>query len=225
VTAVAATPDAIVAGTRSGEVEAWALDGKKLLTFREHAGVAGLAISHDGRLLATAGDDDVARIRDLSSGRLLHELRGHTNPVTTVAFSPDDTLLATASFDHDIRTWSVATGRLGHLLRAHFAVVSGVAFSPDGRWLVSAGPVTAGLWHADTGAFVMYLHGHTGRLVGAGFTPDGRGIVTAADDGTIRSYRCEICGGVAELVQLADRRLAATGRTLTAAEKRRYGAP
>ncbi|MGZ4352011.1 MAG: WD40 domain-containing protein, partial [Gaiellaceae bacterium] len=225
VTAVAAGPSTLVAAGADGRVLVWSAGGRELLAFRERRPVAGVAVSHDGRLLATAGTDSVARIRELPSGRLVHELSGHTKPLTAVAFSPDGSRLATSSFDHDVRLWDVATGRLVHLLRAHFAVVSGVAFSPDGRWLVTAGPTTAGLWQADSGAFVAYLRGHAARLVGAAFTTDGRSVVSASVDGTIRSYRCDICGGIDDLLRLADRRLAATGSTLTAAERRRYVLP
>lgn len=222
VTAVAATPAEVIAAVRGGRIEVLSTDGRRLRSFRESGDVGGLAVSGDGRLLATASADGVARIRDLGTGRVEHELAGHTKALTGVAFSSDGSLLATSSVDHDVRLWSVASGRLNHTLRAHFAVVSGVAFSPDGRWVVSAGPSTAGVWRADTGRFLAYLRGHTGRLVGAGFGAGGLDVVTAAVDGTVRSYRCDICGGLDELVRLADRRLAETGRTLSAAEQRRY---
>ena len=46
-------------------------------------------------------------------------------------------------------------------------------------------------------------------------------IVTGGEDGTVRTYRCLICGDSDELVKLAERRLAATGRELTSAERER----
>ena len=222
VTALAATPSAVIASSRGGQVEAWSTDGSKVLSFREPVDVTALAASADGRMLATAGADGIARIHDLRTGRLVHELSGHTKPLTAVAFSPDGALLATSSVDHDVRLWRVASGRLAHLLRAHFAVVSGVAFSPDGRWLVSAGPSTAGLWRTDTGRLLTYLRGHTGRLVGAGFTAGSQDVATASVDGTLRTYVCDICGRLDALLRLADRRLAEIGRRLTAAERARY---
>jgi WD40 repeat protein len=208
VTALAASPSRIISATRGGNTVVWSTNGRRLFAVRERTGVNGLAISPDGKLFATAGADGVARIRDLATGRLVHELHGHTKAVTGVAFSPDDTTLATSSVDHDIRLWDVATGRPGPVLRAHFAVVSDVAFSPDGRWLVSAGPTTAGLFHLPDAAFLIYLRGHHGRLVGAGFTADGQRIVTASVDGTVRGYNCRICGSLPHLIALATRRLA-----------------
>jgi WD40 repeat protein len=209
VTAVTATPSFIVAAVRGGEVEVWSRAGRKLLALREPATVNGVAVSPNGRLLATAGADDIARIHDLATGKLLHKLVGHTKPVTAVAFSPDGTIVATSSVDHDVRLWDATTGRLEQLLRAHFAVVSDVAFSPDGRWLVTAGPTTAGLWRMPGGTFLTYLRGHTARLVGAGFTADGTTVETASVDGTVRADRCDVCGSLQELLRLAGARLAA----------------
>jgi hypothetical protein len=47
-------------------------------------------------------------------------------------------------------------------------------------------------------------------------------IVTGGVDGAIRTYRCEICGGLDELLALAQERLAATGRQLTDGERERF---
>ncbi len=68
---------------------------------------------------------------------------------------------------------------------------------------------------------ITLLRGHKGILTSAGFDPTGRTIVTGGVDGTIRTYRCDICGGLDELVKLAERRLAATGSELTADELNR----
>jgi WD40 repeat protein len=209
VTALAATTDWIAAAA-DDTVVVWSADGRKRVTFREKAEVAGLAISPDGRLIATAGGDSVARLRDLDSGRLRHELEGHKAPVTGVAFSPDGTILATSSIDHSVRLWDVLSGAPGPVIRAHFARVNAVSFSADGRWLVTAGPSTAGLFRLPSGRFLTYLRGHGAPLVGAAFVADDRTIVTASRDGTVRTARCDVCGTLPELLQLADKRLAAS---------------
>jgi hypothetical protein len=41
-------------------------------------------------------------------------------------------------------------------------------------------------------------------------------------DGTVRLFRCQVCGGVDELKELADERLEETGRQLTDEERARY---
>jgi hypothetical protein len=74
---------------------------------------------------------------------------------------------------------------------------------------VTAGPSAAAVGSVATGRRVLLLNaGRTRPLVAAAFGGrDGRLIVTASKDGTIRTYRCDVCGGIDELVALAKRRL------------------
>ena len=59
-----------------------------LKTFRGHSNrVGGVAVSPDGHLIATVSNDKTARIWDVSSGRLLQTLLGHTHWVRPVASS------------------------------------------------------------------------------------------------------------------------------------------
>ncbi|KAF4598777.1 U3 snoRNP protein [Pleurotus pulmonarius] len=50
------------------------------------------------------------RVWDLSTGRLLLELKGHTLRVASVAFSPDSTQILSVSNDKTIRIWDSADG-------------------------------------------------------------------------------------------------------------------
>ncbi len=84
-------------------------------------------------------------------------------------------------------------------------------FSPDGRWVVTAGPITAGLWNVRTGELAMYLRGPTTRPTAVAFAPDSRTIVSAEVNGVLRRYECAVCGTVHELLAVADRRLKRTG--------------
>ena len=147
-------------------------------------------------------------------------LRGHRDRVTAVAFSRSGERLASASLDHDVRVWDVASGEQV-LLVQHNTAVHDAQFSPDGRWLLTAAN-RGGLWDAQTGTNVARLQGHEGTLTAAAFAPGGRTIVTGGVDGTIRTYRCEICGGLGDLLALARNRLAATDRELTDGERERY---
>jgi WD40 repeat protein len=166
------------------------------------------AFSPDGRTKAVGRADGSIDLLDARTGKLLHRLEGHTLAITSVAFSPDGHLLLSASLDKDARLWSVATGKLVHLLRWHFGPVAAASFSPNGRWVLTAGPGTAGLGLVATGERVVFLRGHTKPLVGAVFAGrDGRLIVTASKDGTIRTWRCGLCGDVDDLIRLADQRL------------------
>jgi WD40 repeat protein len=125
------------------------------------------------------------------------------------------------SWDHDGRVWDVETGESVRVLRGHFALVTDAAFSPDGRWILTAGPTTAGLWNARTGK-LLYLRGHRRLLTSVSFDSSGERILTSSRDGTVRHYVCEICGTPEQLVARAEARLARTGRELTPAERRQF---
>jgi WD40 repeat protein len=156
----------------------------------------------------------------LRTGTRTTILEGHRDRVTSLAFSPDGVLLATASRDHDVRIWDAETGAALRSLE-HNSEVRDVSFSPDGRWVVTAA-FRAALWDPRSAAIVVRLQGHEGPVTAAAFDPSGRTIVTGGADGTVRTYECEICGDLDELVALADRRLAATGSELSAEERERY---
>ena len=72
------------------------------------------------------------------------------------------------------------------------------------------------------GHLLTYLRGHTEPLTSASFSPDGHQILTSSRDGTVRTYACQICGGINELLALAQRRLTALSRLLSPAERERY---
>ena len=90
-------------------------------TLTGHTGsVCGVAFSPDGRLLATASDDETARLWDPATGEHLRTLTGHDqHAVYGVAFSPDGRLLATASCDGTARLWDPATGEHRRTLTGH----------------------------------------------------------------------------------------------------------
>ena len=70
--------------------------------------VNALALSNDGTLLATAGDDQVAMAWDLATDTEIATLRSNTDSLIDVAFSPDNATMATASDDGTARIWKEA---------------------------------------------------------------------------------------------------------------------
>jgi WD40 repeat protein len=69
-------------------------------------------------LLATGGDDGIARIWSVRSGRQLQILPGHTDQLNGVAFSPDGTRLATVSSDGTLLVYALSAGELARIGRA-----------------------------------------------------------------------------------------------------------
>lgn len=67
-----------------------------------------LAISPDGRYIASGSYDNTIKLWNLRTGELLRTLREHSDRVYSVAFSPNGQTIASGSWDNTVRIWGVA---------------------------------------------------------------------------------------------------------------------
>ena len=75
--------------------------------------VTRVAWSSDGKWLATGATDKLVRVWDVATGKIEHELAGHTGTIIwSLAWSPDGTRLASAAEDKTVRLWDPSTGKL-----------------------------------------------------------------------------------------------------------------
>ncbi|HCK55543.1 MAG TPA: hypothetical protein DIC23_20200, partial [Planctomycetaceae bacterium] len=117
-----------------------------------HGTLRSVAISGDGRLVATGGGDGVVRLWSLADGKSIRELAGHTCPVFSTAFHPDGVhLLSGDRGEQKIRQWDYRAGREVREFDAkdlsnykggtdiNYGGVRDLAFSPDGEIVFCCG--------------------------------------------------------------------------------------
>jgi WD40 repeat protein len=91
--------------------------------------VTALAFSPDSRLLLSGSWDQTVRLWDVTTGKELNRLVGHTSRVDAVAFAPDGKLAASAGWDKTLRLWDIESGKEIRVLNGHTGEVSGVALT------------------------------------------------------------------------------------------------
>jgi eukaryotic-like serine/threonine-protein kinase len=119
----------------------------------------------------------------------LKTLRGHLEPVLSVAFSPVGQRIVTGSRDNSAKVWDSASGRELLTLKGHGSPVGSVAFSPDGQRIVTGSvDQTAKVWDSASGRELLTLKGHGGEVWSVAFSPDGQRIVTGSQDNSAKVW-------------------------------------
>jgi len=98
--------------------------------------ILAVAVSADGKWLATGGTDATVRVWDLDTKAPARELKGHGDWISGLAFAPDGRLLASSSADKTARIWKTDTWKEEFQLPTQITdAVTGVAFAPEGDLL------------------------------------------------------------------------------------------
>ncbi|MDZ7965263.1 MAG: trypsin-like peptidase domain-containing protein [Nostoc sp. DedSLP03] len=153
------------------------------------AQVNSVAISPDGKTLASGSYDNTIKIWNLATGEQIRILKGHYYSVNSVAFSLDGKTLASGSEDNTIKIWNLITGQEISTLKGHSDPVYSVAFSPDGRTLASGSSDNSiKIWNLITGQEISTLKGHSDPVYSVAFSPDGKTLASGSQDKTIKIW-------------------------------------
>jgi WD40 repeat protein/serine/threonine protein kinase len=177
----------------SGVVDLWDLDtGRKRCTVSDHKEhVIRAEFNQQCTRVVTAEGypSNLIRMADAETGKLIADLRGHTNIAQDVRFSPDGKRVATCSFDQTVRLWDGVTGAPVATLQGHAGRALAICFSADSKRLASGSQDhSVRLWDATTGDLIAVLHGHAKDVDSVDFSPDGTTIASGSLDGTIRLW-------------------------------------
>lgn len=157
------------------------------------------------KTIISAGEDNVVRIWDSETGKLLIESdkeSGHQNTVTSLAKSADGSHFLTGSLDKTAKLWDTRTLTLLKTyvterpvnacnispLLDHVVIGGGQDASTVTRTEHRAGKFEAKFFHKILQEEIGGVKGHFGPINALAFNPDGRSFSSGGEDGYIRLH-------------------------------------
>ncbi|HPO35853.1 MAG TPA: caspase family protein [Syntrophales bacterium] len=176
-----------------------ALGDMSIKTLHGHSSfVHSVAISSDGKFLASGSADKTVKIWDLMKGTEIRTFSDNKSGINCLIFSPDGRQVASGGYK--TITLREVAGSGEKVLSGHSDWINSLAFSPDGK-LIASGSLdgTVKLWDTQTGEEIKTLRGHENQVWAVSFSPDGRRLASTGDDG-VRLWQVESGQEIARLI-------------------------
>ncbi|MEH1879444.1 nSTAND1 domain-containing NTPase [Nostoc sp.] len=174
------------------------------LISKDNVNFTSIAFSLDGKMLASAGNDNnyssgfvyLWKRNSIGQFETQGALQGDTGEILSVAFSPDGKTIATGNESQTVTLWKRdSTGQFEtqpyQTLSGHAGWVWSVAFSPDNQILASAGDRSIKLWNLKGKEQLSTFNGHRNWVWSVAFSPDNQILAFAGDDTTIKLWNLE----------------------------------
>jgi len=179
--------DSVAAACVEGRIHVLSADSTqrtRSLAGHEH-GAQCLSWSHDGRFLASGGQDGRVKLWDAASGELLHSMDAGAAWVEQVAFAPAAPLLVSAAGRH-LKLWNLQ-GDCVREYPAHPSTISDVQWQPGTLFFTSACYGQLATFNAGSAQPVKSF-GWKGSILAVAWSPDANYVATGNQDASVHFW-------------------------------------
>lgn len=152
--------------------------------------ISDVALSDDGRLVATIGEDRLIRVWDVRTGGLVRTLSQTEGRFRSLAFRPGSSWLVSGASNGMVGVWNPLADDRPRMQHKHGPPVTLIRVSADGQRALSAGTNGAvRVWDLDNERRLAEIPTGMGENRDARFLPDSESLIVAKADGRIRITR------------------------------------
>jgi WD40 repeat protein len=179
----------------NGELRLWYdLRPASVRTVKAHNGIAyNVVYSNPLKCWITCGDDAMIRLFSAEAARPIGDLKGHAEPVSTIALSHSGTIVASASRDSTVRVWDLREMREIRAVNCPERMIA-LAFDDQDRVLLAGGVM-------DYGGQITMIHMNepretsvpvsAHRIDSLALSPNRRLLAAALDGGVVWTWRLD----------------------------------
>jgi WD40 repeat protein len=185
-----ASNSSLLASAAYGQLALWdAKSGKAVKTFEWKGSILAIAVSPNGRFLATGNQDCTVHFWFAESGEDL-QMSGYPTKVRELAWDFTSRYLATGGGDR-ITVWDCAgkgpAGSKPIVLKGHQGVLHGLAFQPNGALLASgADDGVLAVWHPTKKNNPIAVHVFNDAVTQLAWSPDSRWVAAGSHAGELK---------------------------------------
>ncbi|MHA1945495.1 MAG: WD40 domain-containing protein [Candidatus Hodarchaeales archaeon] len=180
----------LVSGSADETIRIWyTINGSQshLSPLEGYSGLGlSVAFSPDGRTLASGSvKNGIIRLWNVTTGKTVQNLTGHTERVFSIKFSPDGNILASASRDNFVKAWNLIKPIEVKKSNSHDYTIKSMAFSPINSLLASGSEdATVKIWNWTNSVEILSISPNQ-PVSCVTWSPDEKVIVSGSSDGTI----------------------------------------